>query len=59
MQPSDILVFTDASWQDCPDTGRSTTAGYYIFYQGGVIEENSQVNVPITMPSAEPEYMAT
>eukprot|EP00957_Ditylum_brightwellii_P039853 3017268-Ditylum_brightwellii.AAC.1 len=39
--PSDILVFTDASWQNCPDSGRSTT-GYYIFYQGGVIEGNSQ-----------------
>eukprot|EP00957_Ditylum_brightwellii_P211168 15365838-Ditylum_brightwellii.AAC.1 len=54
---SDILVYTDASWQDCPDTGRSTTC-YYIFYQGGVIEGNSQVNVPIAMPSAESEYMA-
>eukprot|EP00957_Ditylum_brightwellii_P081027 6163055-Ditylum_brightwellii.AAC.1 len=28
---SDILIFTDSSWQDCPDIGRSTT-GYYIFY---------------------------
>eukprot|EP00957_Ditylum_brightwellii_P127332 9708972-Ditylum_brightwellii.AAC.2 len=54
--PPGILVFIDASWQDCPDTGRST-AGYYIFYQGGVIECNSHVNVPIAMPSAESEYM--
>eukprot|EP00957_Ditylum_brightwellii_P146797 11175541-Ditylum_brightwellii.AAC.1 len=41
IEPSDILVFINASWQDCPDTGRSTT-GYCIFYQGGVIEGNSQ-----------------
>eukprot|EP00957_Ditylum_brightwellii_P162811 12398052-Ditylum_brightwellii.AAC.1 len=54
---SDILIFTDASWQDCPDICRSTT-GYYIFYQGSVIEGNSQVNVPIAMSSAESEYMA-
>eukprot|EP00957_Ditylum_brightwellii_P156458 11907205-Ditylum_brightwellii.AAC.1 len=38
-------------------SGRSTT-DYYIFYQGGAIEGNSQVNVPIAMSSAESEYMA-
>ncbi|KAI2501065.1 udp-sugar [Fragilaria crotonensis] len=27
---SDLTVFSDASWQDCPDTGRSTV-GYMIF----------------------------
>eukprot|EP00957_Ditylum_brightwellii_P066145 5019123-Ditylum_brightwellii.AAC.1 len=51
-----MLVFTDASWQDFPDTCRSTT-GYYIFHQRGVIEGSSQVNVPIAMASAESEYM--
>ena len=54
---SDIVVFTDASWQDCPDTGRSTT-GYLIFYRGGVVEANSQLPAPIAMSSAEAEYMS-
>jgi Reverse transcriptase (RNA-dependent DNA polymerase) len=27
---SDLVIFSDASWQDCPDTGRSTV-GYMIF----------------------------
>lgn len=55
--PSEIVVFTDASWQDCPDTGRSTS-GYLIFYRGGVIEANSMMSVPIAMSSAEAEYMS-
>jgi hypothetical protein len=55
---SDIVVFTDASWQDCPDTGRSTT-GYLIFYRGGVVEANSMLQVPIAMSSCESEVMAS
>ena len=54
---SELVVFTDASWQDCPDTGRSTT-GYLIFYQGGVVEANSMLQVPIAMSSCEAEVMA-
>ena len=55
---SDIIVFTDASWQDCPDTGRSTT-GFLIYYQGGVIEANSSLQVPVAMSSCEAEVMAS
>ena len=29
-----LMAFSDYSWQDCPDTGRSTRA-YIVFYQGG------------------------
>ena len=29
-----LMAFSDSSWKDCPDTGRSTGA-YIIFYQGG------------------------
>ena len=54
---SELVVFTDASWQDCPDTGRSTT-GYLIFYRGGVIEANSMLQIPIAMSSCEAEVMA-
>jgi len=53
---SDITIFTDASWQDCPDTGRSTV-GYMIFYQGALIEANSTVPTPIAMSTAEAEFM--
>ena len=28
-----LMNFSDSSWQECPDTGRSTGA-YIIFYQG-------------------------
>ena len=56
--PSDIVVFTDASWQDCPDTGRSTT-GFLIFYQGGVVDANSMLQIPIAMSSCEAEVMAS
>ena len=54
---SELVVFTDASWQDCPDTGRSTT-GCLIFYRGGVVEANSMLQVPIAMSSCEAEAMA-
>jgi hypothetical protein len=56
IQPSDLLVFTDASWQDCPDTGCSTV-GYLIFYQGGIIDANSTVPTPVAMSSSEAELM--
>ena len=45
---SDITIFTDASWQDCPDTGRSTI-GYMIFYRGALIEANTMVPTPTAM----------
>jgi hypothetical protein len=56
IQPSDLIVFTDASWQDCPDTGQSTV-GYLIFYQGGIINVNLTVPTPVAMSSSEAELM--
>ena len=53
----DLVLFTDSSWQDCPDTGRSTT-GYLIFYRGGVIDANSMLQIPVAMSSCEAEVMA-
>ena len=55
---SDIIVFSNASWQDCPNTGHSTI-GHLTFYQGGLIAANSGVPLPVAMSSAEAEYMAT
>jgi hypothetical protein len=30
IKPTDIIGFSDTSWQDCPDTGRST-CGFKVF----------------------------
>jgi hypothetical protein len=54
---SDLTVFSDASWQDCPDTGRSTI-GYMIFHNGALIEANSTMPTPVAMSTSEAEYMA-
>ncbi len=55
---SNLIGFSDASWQDCLDTGRSTT-GYKVFAQGGIIEANSSMPVPVALSSAEAEYMGS
>ena len=52
-----IIMFTDSSWQDCPDTGRST-GSYQIYQQGGIVEAASFVPNPVAMSSAEAEYNA-
>ena len=54
---TDLIGFSDSSWQDCPDTGRST-GGYKIFYHGGIIDANSCMPVPVALSSAEAEYMS-
>ena len=50
-----LMTFSDSSWQDFPDTGRSTGA-YIIFYQGGPIDHDTNVPVPVAQSSAESEY---
>ena len=50
-----LMNFSDSSWQDCPDTGRSTGA-YIIFYQGGSIDHGTHVPGPFAQSSAESEY---
>ena len=49
-----LMAFSDSSWQDCPDTGRSKGA-YIIFYQGGTIDHGTHVPVPVAQSSAESE----
>jgi len=56
IETTSIIGFSDASWQDCPDTGRST-CGYKIFIQGGLIDAQSTLPVPVALSSAEAEYM--
>ena len=50
-----LIGFSDSSWQDCPDTGRSTRA-YIIFYQSGPIDNGTHVPGPVAQSSAESEY---
>ena len=50
-----LMAFSDYSWQDFPDTGRSTGA-YIIFYNGGPIDHGTHVPVPVAQSSAESYY---
>ena len=52
-----LMAFSDSSWQDFPDTGRSKGA-YIIFYQGGPIDHGTHVPEPVSQSSAEIEYNA-
>ena len=51
------ITFSDASWQDCPDTGKST-GGRVITVNGGIVDHASQMPVPIAMSTGEAEYLA-
>ena len=42
-----LMPFSDSSWQDCPDTGRST-GEYIFFYQGGPIDYGTHVPGPVS-----------
>ena len=46
-----LMDFYDSSWQDCPDTGRSTGA-YIMFYQVGPIDPGTHVPGPVAQSSA-------
>ena len=50
-----LIAYSDSSWQDCPESGRSTGA-YLIFMQGGVIDAASFMPDPVALSSAEAEY---
>jgi hypothetical protein len=49
------IVYSDSSWQDDPDTGRST-GGYHVFCQGGIIDSATILPDPVAMSSAEAKY---
>ena len=55
---NNLMAFSDSSWQDCPDTGRSIGA-YIIYHQGGPIDHGTHVPGPVAQSSAESEYNAT
>ena len=51
---NNLMFFSDSSWQDCPETGRSTGA-YIIFYQFGPIDHGTHVPGLVAQSSAESE----
>ena len=52
-----LMAFSDSSWQDCTDTGRST-GSYIIFYQGGPIDHGTHVPGIVDQYITESEYNA-
>ena len=46
-----LISFSDSSWKDFPDTGRSIEA-YIIFYQDGNIDHGTHVTGPVAQSSA-------
>ena len=42
-----LMALSNSSWQDFPDTGRSTVS-YIIFYQGGPIDHGKHVPGPVS-----------
>ena len=52
-----FTLFKDSSWQDCPDTGRST-GSYVLFHQDGIVDCATFLPTPVAMSSAEAEYNA-
>ena len=52
-----LKLFTDSSWQDCPDDGRSTGC-FLLYFKGGIINAASFVPTPVALSSAEAEYNA-
>ena len=50
-----LMDFSNSSWKECPDTGRSTGT-YIIFYQGGKIDHGTHFPGPVAQYSSESEY---
>ncbi len=50
-----LCTFTDSSWNDGTDTGRSSGC-FMIFYMGSVVEHSSNIPDPVALSSAEAEY---
>ena len=50
-----LMDFSDYSWQDFPDTSRST-GSYIIFYQGWPIDHITHGTGPVAQSSEESEY---
>jgi hypothetical protein len=53
---TNFTISSDASWQDCPDTGLSSIR-CMIFHNAILIKANSTMPTPIAMPNSEAKYM--
>ena len=52
-----ITTFSDSSWNDCVDTGRST-GGNITIMQGGPVDHSSHLPIPVAMSSGEAKYIS-
>jgi hypothetical protein len=50
-----FYTFSDSSWQDDEDTGRSTGC-FLVYYMGGIVDHSSNMPDPVALCSAEAEY---
>jgi hypothetical protein len=50
-----LFGFTDSSWNDDQDSGRSTGC-FIIIYMGGIVDHSSNMPDPVALSSAEAEY---
>jgi hypothetical protein len=50
-----FYAFSDSSWNDDMETGRST-GGYMIWYRGGIVDHSSNLPDPMALSLAEAEY---
>jgi hypothetical protein len=55
VQTHPFFSFSDSSWDDDIDHGRSTGC-YIITYMGGVVDHSSNLPNPVALSSAEAEY---
>jgi hypothetical protein len=54
---SDLVVYTDADWADCPDTRRSTS-GYVVFLGDNLVSWSAKWQTVVSCPSVEAKYHA-
>jgi hypothetical protein len=50
-----LNTFSDSSWNDGIDTGRSTGC-FMIIYMGGMVGHSSNMPEPVVLSSSEAEY---